>query len=82
MLGPGPRPQSMEDVDFFLSSPDIRECGVRRVAACRALRAKAVKDACETGIMFEATEENALSCYFLDYLDQSASRLSWLMTLS
>ncbi|KAF7335220.1 Zn(2)-C6 fungal-type domain-containing protein [Mycena sanguinolenta] len=71
VLGPGPRPQSMEDLDFFLSSPDIRECGMRRAAACRALRAKAVKDAFETGIMFEATEENALSCYLLDNLDQS-----------
>ncbi|KAJ6461381.1 hypothetical protein C8R45DRAFT_1028198 [Mycena sanguinolenta] len=71
VLGPGPRPQSMEDLDFFLSSPDIRECGVRRGPACRALRAKAIKDACEAGIMFEATEENALSCYFLDYLDQN-----------
>ncbi|KAJ6465388.1 hypothetical protein C8R45DRAFT_1023015 [Mycena sanguinolenta] len=71
VLGPGPRPQSMEDLDFFLSSPDIHECGVRRGPACRALRAKAIKDACEAGIMFEATEENALSCYFLDYLDQN-----------
>ncbi|KAJ6465384.1 hypothetical protein C8R45DRAFT_1022999 [Mycena sanguinolenta] len=71
VLGPGPRPQSMEDLDFFLSSPDIRECGVRRGPACRALRAKAIKDACEAGIMFEATEENALSCYFLDCLDQN-----------
>ncbi|KAF7342533.1 Zn(2)-C6 fungal-type domain-containing protein [Mycena sanguinolenta] len=49
--------------------PDIRECGVRRAAACRALRAKAIKDACETGIVFEATEVNAFSCYFLDHLD-------------
>ncbi|KAF7358866.1 Zn(2)-C6 fungal-type domain-containing protein [Mycena sanguinolenta] len=71
VLGPGPRPQSMEDLPFFLSNPDIRQCGVRRAAACRALRAKAIKDACETGIMFEATEENALSCYFLDCLDQN-----------
>ncbi|KAF7335219.1 Zn(2)-C6 fungal-type domain-containing protein [Mycena sanguinolenta] len=71
VLGLGPRPQSMEDLDFFLSSPDIRECGVRRAAACRALRTKAVKDAFETGIMFEATEENAFSCYLLDNLDQS-----------
>ncbi|KAJ6465394.1 hypothetical protein C8R45DRAFT_1079891, partial [Mycena sanguinolenta] len=72
VLGPGPRPQSMEDLDFFLSSPDIRECGARRAAACRALRAKAIKDACESGIMFEATEENALSCYFLDHLDHQS----------
>ncbi|KAF8209200.1 hypothetical protein K438DRAFT_1754241 [Mycena galopus ATCC 62051] len=70
ILGPGPRPESFTDHAFFLSSPDLRGCGVRRAPAHRALRAKAIKAACEIGVMLEPTEENALSCYLLDLLEQ------------
>ncbi|KAF8209199.1 hypothetical protein K438DRAFT_1960932 [Mycena galopus ATCC 62051] len=72
ILGPGPRPASFTDHAFFLrSSPDdLQGCGVRRAPAYRALRAKAIKAACEIGVMLEPTEENALSCYLLDLLEQ------------
>ncbi|KAF8209202.1 hypothetical protein K438DRAFT_2066207 [Mycena galopus ATCC 62051] len=70
ILGPGPRPESFTDHAFFLSSPDLRGCGVRRAPAHRALHAKAIKFACEIGVMVEPTEENALSCYLLDLLEQ------------
>ncbi|KAF8171369.1 hypothetical protein K438DRAFT_1982080 [Mycena galopus ATCC 62051] len=73
ILGPGPRPKSFTDHEFFMSSPDLRECGVHRTSAHRALRAKAIKSACEIGVMLEPTEENALSCYLLDLLEQSDS---------
>ncbi|KAF8178968.1 hypothetical protein K438DRAFT_1938531 [Mycena galopus ATCC 62051] len=73
ILGPGPRPKSFTDHEFFMSSPDLRGCGVRRAPAYRALRAKAIKSACEIGAMLEPTEENALSCYLLDLLEQSDS---------
>ncbi|KAJ7264501.1 hypothetical protein B0H12DRAFT_1321427 [Mycena haematopus] len=71
VLGPGPRPQSFEDLEFFLSSPDLGGCGVRRAATYRALRANAVVAAREIGIMFEATEVNAASCFLLDFLEQT-----------
>ncbi|KAJ7238132.1 hypothetical protein B0H12DRAFT_100571 [Mycena haematopus] len=69
VLGPGPRPQSIQDLEPFLSSPHVGGCGVRRAAAYCALRAKAVMAAREIGIMFEPTEVNAASCYLLDYLE-------------
>ncbi|KAF8209188.1 hypothetical protein K438DRAFT_259439 [Mycena galopus ATCC 62051] len=70
ILGPGPRPESFADHEFFMSSPDLRGCGVRRAPAYRALRAMAIKAACEIGVILEPTEENALSCYLLDLLEQ------------
>ncbi|KAJ6562231.1 hypothetical protein B0H19DRAFT_1143874 [Mycena capillaripes] len=72
VIGPGPAPQSLADHAFF-SAPDLRPYGLRRAAAYRALRAKAVKAAWEIGIMLEPTDENAVSCYFLDLLEQSDS---------
>ncbi|KAJ7323872.1 hypothetical protein DFH08DRAFT_941362 [Mycena albidolilacea] len=73
VLGPGPRPESLSDRAFFASTPDLRACGVRRAAAYRALRGKAVKAAWEIGVILEPTEENALSCFLLDLLEQSDS---------
>lgn len=72
VLGPGPRPESLSDRAFFASTPDLRSCGVRRAAAYRALRSKAIKAAWEIGVILESTEENALSCFLLDLLEQSA----------
>ncbi|KAF8212698.1 hypothetical protein K438DRAFT_1957317 [Mycena galopus ATCC 62051] len=73
VLGPGPRPNSLADRDFFSSTPNPRECGVRRATAYHAFRAKAAKSAWEIGVMLEPTEENAASCYLLDLLEQSDS---------
>ncbi|KAF7348584.1 Zn(2)-C6 fungal-type domain-containing protein [Mycena venus] len=71
VLGDGPRPKSFDDNDFFSSSPDILGCGVRRAAACRALRAEALKAAWEVGIILSPSNENAASCYLLDLLEQT-----------
>ncbi|KAF8166880.1 hypothetical protein K438DRAFT_1983927 [Mycena galopus ATCC 62051] len=73
ILRPGPRPKSFTDHEFFTSSADLRGCGVRRTSAHRALRVKAIRSACEIGVMLEPTEENALLCCLLDLLDQSDS---------
>jgi hypothetical protein len=72
VLGDGPRPQSLENQTFFSSSPDLRAFGVRRAAAHRALRIKALQAAWDVGIMLEPSEENAASCYLLNLLEQSA----------
>ncbi|KAF7342326.1 Zn(2)-C6 fungal-type domain-containing protein [Mycena venus] len=73
VLGPGPRPESLADPEFFLSNRDLRVFGRRRAAVYRALRAKAIKAAWQIGAMLETTEENALTCYLVDILDQSDS---------
>jgi hypothetical protein len=72
VLGDGPRPQSLENQTFFSSNPDLRAFGVRRAAAHRALRIKALQAAWDVGIMLEPSEENAASCYLLNLLEQSA----------
>lgn len=71
VLGAGPRPESFTDQSFFTSNPDVLSCGVRRSAACRALRAEALKAAWEIGIILQPSNENAASCFLLDILEQS-----------
>ncbi|KAJ7718434.1 hypothetical protein B0H16DRAFT_423020 [Mycena metata] len=71
VLGPGPRPQSFGDFDFFSSDANIQQCGVRRAPICRALHAEAVKAAREADILLEPSSENAASCFLLDHLDQT-----------
>ncbi|KAF7342336.1 Zn(2)-C6 fungal-type domain-containing protein [Mycena venus] len=73
ILGPGPRPKSLVDREFFSSNQDFRAFGLRRATAYRALRSKAIKSAWEIGAMLEPTEENAMTCYLLDLLEQSDS---------
>ncbi|KAK7042065.1 Zn(2)-C6 fungal-type domain-containing protein [Favolaschia claudopus] len=51
----------------------LRGCGLRRARAFRALRAKTLKAAWDAGVMLESTEENALTCFLLDLLEQSDS---------
>ncbi|KAJ7908505.1 hypothetical protein B0H13DRAFT_2016524 [Mycena leptocephala] len=70
VLGDGPRPQSLENQTFFSSNPDLRAFGVRRAAAHRTLRIKALQAAWDVGIMLEPSEENAASCYLLNLLEQ------------
>ncbi|KAJ7107684.1 hypothetical protein C8R44DRAFT_885098 [Mycena epipterygia] len=71
VLGAGPRPESFVDETFFFSNPDLPACGVRRTAAFRALRAEALKAAWEFGIILQPSNENAVSCYLLDLLEQN-----------
>ncbi|KAJ7029452.1 hypothetical protein C8F04DRAFT_1116436 [Mycena alexandri] len=71
VLGPGPRPQSFGDLDFFSSDANVRQCGVRRATICRALHAETVKAAREADILLEPSSENAASCFLLDFLDQT-----------
>ncbi|KAJ7150621.1 hypothetical protein C8R46DRAFT_1123772 [Mycena filopes] len=71
VLGPGPRPTSFGDLEFFASDADVRSCGVRRAGICRALHAEALRLARDADVMLEPSSENAASCYLLDYLDQT-----------
>jgi hypothetical protein len=70
VLGPGPRPYSLLDAQFFLSDADARSCGVRRAAVFRALHSEAVKTAVNAGVMLEFSSENIASCFILSYLEQ------------
>ncbi|KAF7342315.1 Zn(2)-C6 fungal-type domain-containing protein [Mycena venus] len=73
VLGSGPRPKSLADPEFFSSHRDVRMFGLRRAAVYRTLRTKAIEAAWQIRVMLETTEENALTCYLLDVLDQSDS---------
>ncbi|KAF7303617.1 Zn(2)-C6 fungal-type domain-containing protein [Mycena indigotica] len=66
-----PRPKSFDDALFFSSSANIRLCGVRRAAACRALHATALRAAWDTGAMLQVSNANAATCFFLDLLEQN-----------
>ncbi|KAJ7205666.1 hypothetical protein C8J57DRAFT_1734606 [Mycena rebaudengoi] len=69
VLGPGPRPQSFSDTQFFLSDADARSCATRRAAACRALHLEAISAAWDAKIMLEVSRENAASCFILSCLE-------------
>ncbi|KAJ7267961.1 hypothetical protein C8J57DRAFT_1510065 [Mycena rebaudengoi] len=70
VLGPGPRPQSFLDTQFFLSDTDVRSCGARRAGVCRALHLEAINAALDAKVMLELSEENTASCFILCYLEQ------------
>ncbi|KAJ6540291.1 hypothetical protein B0H19DRAFT_1175381 [Mycena capillaripes] len=72
ILGPGPRPNSFSDMNFFSSQTNVRGCGARRAPACRALYAAALKAAWETEIMVQVSTENAASCFLIDLLEQTS----------
>ncbi|KAJ7074520.1 hypothetical protein C8F01DRAFT_1100739 [Mycena amicta] len=48
----------------------LRHCGISRASLYRALRDDALRAAWEAGVLLQATNENAASCYFLDMLEQ------------
>ncbi|KAI5895866.1 uncharacterized protein SCHCODRAFT_02573899 [Schizophyllum commune H4-8] len=60
---------------------DLRELGRRRDTICRGLHDEACWLAREAGITIYTSEENAASCYLLDFLESSThsydSSLSW-----
>ncbi|KAJ7243350.1 hypothetical protein C8J57DRAFT_63952 [Mycena rebaudengoi] len=70
VLGPGPRPESFLDTQFFLSDTDVRSCGVRRARVVRALHSQALKAALAARVMLEVSEENTASCFILSFLEQ------------
>ncbi|KAJ6626749.1 hypothetical protein B0H10DRAFT_2185707 [Mycena sp. CBHHK59/15] len=70
VLGPGPRPTSFTDHSVFMRGADLRAYGVRRAPVVRTLHARALRLACEAGVLLEATEDNAASCAILELLDR------------
>ncbi|KAJ7117244.1 hypothetical protein C8R43DRAFT_1037753 [Mycena crocata] len=71
VLGSGPRPESFSDAQFFSCKAQVRACGRRRTAVCRALHATALRAAWDIGVMLQVSNENAASCLLLDLLEQS-----------
>ncbi|KAJ7450931.1 hypothetical protein B0H11DRAFT_2076473 [Mycena galericulata] len=69
ILGPGPQPASFADRSVFTRGADLSAYGVRRAAMLRLLRAEALRLACEANIFLEPSEDNAASCYLIQFLD-------------
>ncbi|KAL1741970.1 hypothetical protein HDZ31DRAFT_44273 [Schizophyllum fasciatum] len=59
---------------------DLRELGRRRDALCRRLHEEACQLAHAAGITTVTTEENAASCYLLDFLESSTNQTDNPMT--
>ncbi|KAL1741973.1 hypothetical protein HDZ31DRAFT_8849, partial [Schizophyllum fasciatum] len=59
---------------------DLRELGRRRDALCRRLQDEACRLAFEAGVTVVTSEENAASCYLLDFLESSTNSLDNPMT--
>ncbi|KAJ7161210.1 hypothetical protein C8R46DRAFT_1353816 [Mycena filopes] len=68
-LGPGPKPASLTDPSVFTRRADLRDFGVRRASMYHALCAQALRLACEVGILLEPSEDNAVSCFILQFLE-------------
>ncbi|KAJ6578628.1 hypothetical protein DFH09DRAFT_1030488 [Mycena vulgaris] len=69
ILGPGPQPASLADRSVFLRGADLRSYGVRRAPMYHVLRAQALQIACEADIFLEPSEDNAASCFFIEFLE-------------
>ncbi|KAJ7170285.1 hypothetical protein C8R43DRAFT_944804 [Mycena crocata] len=78
----GPQPTSFNDPSVFHSGADLRPYGGRRAPVCRALHQHALRAALASpvsNIMLEVSENNAMSCFlmhFLENVDQANSQ-SW-----
>ncbi|KAK7014256.1 Zn(2)-C6 fungal-type transcriptional factor [Favolaschia claudopus] len=68
VIGPGPRPESLADRSVFKHGADLRDYGVRRTPVYQALCAEALRLACEVNIILEPSEDNAASCFMLQFL--------------
>ncbi|KAJ7493625.1 hypothetical protein FB451DRAFT_446782 [Mycena latifolia] len=79
ILGPGPQPASFNDRSVFARGADLRTYGIRRAPMYRALRAQTLQFACEAAILLEPSEDNAASCFFMQFLenDNEASSRPW-----
>ncbi|KAF7343909.1 Zn(2)-C6 fungal-type transcriptional factor [Mycena venus] len=71
IIGPGPKPSSLSDRSVFTRCADLREYGVRRKPMYRALCAEALRLASEVGVLLEPSEDNAVSCFMLQLLDNA-----------
>ncbi|KAJ7123587.1 hypothetical protein C8R44DRAFT_875776 [Mycena epipterygia] len=69
IVGPGPHPASFTDRSVFTRGADLRSYGIRRAPMYRALRAQALRFATEAGILLEPSEDNAASCFFMQFLE-------------
>lgn len=69
ILGPGPKPASLADRSVFTRGADLRDYGVRRAPMYRTLCAEALRLACEVGILLEPSEDNAASCFLLQFFE-------------
>ncbi|GJN94038.1 hypothetical protein Rhopal_007101-T1 [Rhodotorula paludigena] len=54
---------------FLETSPDLREFGIRRQAACEKLRRRAVDLAWRRGVLVHTSEETMSCCYLLEMLE-------------
>ncbi|KAJ6600167.1 hypothetical protein B0H10DRAFT_2083516 [Mycena sp. CBHHK59/15] len=70
VLGPGPQPASFADPAVFYRGADLRGYGTRRAPMSRALYAEAFRLACEAAIFLEVSENNAASCFILQFLER------------
>ncbi|KAJ7653722.1 hypothetical protein DFH06DRAFT_1204537 [Mycena polygramma] len=71
IIGPGPSPQSLADRSVFTRGADLRAYGVRRAPMYRALCAEAIRLALEVGILLEPSEDNAVSCFIIQFLEEN-----------
>ncbi|KAF7343904.1 Zn(2)-C6 fungal-type transcriptional factor [Mycena venus] len=71
IIGPGAKPSSLGDRSVFTRCADLREYGVRRKPMYRALCAEALRLASEVGVLLEPSEDNAVSCFMLQFLENA-----------
>ncbi|KAJ7123595.1 hypothetical protein C8R44DRAFT_852470 [Mycena epipterygia] len=69
IVGPGPHPASFTDRSVFTRGADLRSYGIRRAPMYHALRAQALRFATEAGILLEPSDDNAASCFFMQFLE-------------
>ncbi|KAJ7918296.1 hypothetical protein B0H13DRAFT_1993216 [Mycena leptocephala] len=69
IIGPGPRPTTLADRSVFTRGADLRAYGVRRAPKYRALCSEALRLASEVGVLLEPSEDNAVSCFILQFLE-------------
>ncbi|KAJ7123584.1 hypothetical protein C8R44DRAFT_852464 [Mycena epipterygia] len=69
IVGPGPHPASFTDRSVFTRGADLRSYGIRRAPMYHALRAQALRFATEANILLEPSEDNAASCFFMQFLE-------------
>ncbi|KAF7372430.1 Zn(2)-C6 fungal-type transcriptional factor [Mycena venus] len=71
IIGPGAKPVSLGDRSVFTRGADLREYGVLREPMYRALRAEALRLASDVGVLLEPSEDNAVSCFMLQFLENA-----------
>ncbi|KAK7022130.1 Zn(2)-C6 fungal-type transcriptional factor [Favolaschia claudopus] len=77
VIGPGPKPNSLADRSVFKHGADLRDYGVRRTPVYQALCAEALRLACQVNIILEPSEDNAASCFLLQFLIEPEKSRPW-----